>query len=64
MSIIISLTKEEFNTLVYSVSNNICDFYGECTSCPLDLKNNNDTCILIKLEKDQKTLMENEGDNK
>ena len=59
MSITINLTKEEFNTLVYSVSNNICDFYGECSSCPLDLKSKDCTCILIKLEKDQKILMEN-----
>lgn len=54
MSITVNLTQKEFNTLVYTVSNNICDFHGECTTCPLDLKEENDTCILIKLEKEMK----------
>ena len=52
MSITINLTQNEFNILINNIVAYICDFYGECTTCPLDLKEKNETCILIKLEKE------------
>ena len=54
MSITIDLTQKEFNMLINNIVGYICDFHGECTTCPLDLKAENDTCILIKLEKEMK----------
>ncbi len=51
MSITVDLTQNEFNILINNIVAYICDFYGECTTCPLDLKGKDETCILIKLEK-------------
>ena len=51
MSITIDLTQNELNVLINNVVAYICDFHGECTTCPLDLKEEGETCILIKLEK-------------